>query len=168
MFQVPWNENKNIFLFLSDCVKHLSFIHIYIRTVPQCFVGVYKNCIQKHIDFDSTLNLKKRPIHPGSCVKRVRPWKKITMSWIIGSRIFFQVKNSWMAFLCITKEFKFPLRCSAVRACGQVQGSTAQTGLCWRRRDPFTEMDQLIFTIKTWLAPQPDLFSFHSQSAVPH
>lgn len=67
-----------------------------------------------------------------------------------------------------TKEFRFPQWHSVFSACRQVKGTWTLAWLHWWMQDPFNQADPLIFTMQQRSAPQPDLESFPSHSAVPH
>lgn len=96
---------------------------------------------------------------PGSSVKPCQSlWGGIILSWICGFSVHVQDKYSWMGFLQFTKEFKFPVRHSAVRARGGSRGLPHKQDPADRRRDAFTETDRLILTIQT--RPAPATWSF--------
>lgn len=116
----------------------------------------------------STKNLKASHISWFMCQKVSDHGWKLQCRESLGPVSFFKSKKFLNGIPLRYKGIQISTAHSAVSACGQVQRSTTQTGPRWWRQDPFTETDQLLFTMQTRLAPQPDLFSIQSHSAASH
>lgn len=70
----------------------------------------------------STRNLKASHISWFMCQKVSDHGWKLQCRESLGPVSFFKSKNSWMGFLCVTKEFKFPLRILRSAPAGRSRG----------------------------------------------
>lgn len=70
----------------------------------------------------STKNLKASHISWFMCQKVSDHGWKLQCCESLGPVSFFKSKNSWMGFLCVTKEFKFPLRILRSAPAGRSRG----------------------------------------------